>query len=495
MFSRGQTARRVVSSLRFDTGKQGSRHLSLAYVQTIVCYVLTVALLCLPAVWNGFPLMYDDVGGYLERWPTGSLGLGRSAVYGLLLWVSRRCYFVPVVILQALVTSFVVDRALRIFLGSRSGWMLPIVMLGVAVTSGAAFFVSKAIPDAWEAPAVLALHLLVWHSNSLTAFELFAMSGIVSVAGASHMAILGVISGLSVLNLLAFQARRKLSIRPTGIVIASVAAGSGIVLLLFVDVVVAGRFALTPGGEALLLGRLVKEGTANEVLSEECPRGDWQLCAYKDELPPYSEAFLWDSSSPLQKIGGLDDERTQREVRSIIVRSLLDHPIEHFRRAIELTAQQFVDVGTGFVMEPVMSWHARWVLDRYAPWVIGAHDSAQQQTQSIDLSLWSDYIVVPVSIGSSLALPFLAVWLWRRNCRHQAALVVAVLCALIGNAAICGVMVGSSDRYQARLVWLATLALVLALMPTRNEETAPDVCDDSKCEDLTERKCGRQYLD
>ena len=34
--------------------------------------------------------------------------------------------------------------------------------------------------------------------------------------------------------------------------------------------------------------------------------------------------------------------------------------------------------------------------------------------------------------------------------------------ALMGNAAICGVIVGSNDRYQARLAWLATLTIGLA---------------------------------
>lgn len=89
-------------------------------------YVLALALLSLPALWNGFPLMFDDVGGYLERWPTGTLGLGRSAVYGLLLWTTRWASFLPVVLLQAFVTTFVVDCALRVFGAGRSPWILQV---------------------------------------------------------------------------------------------------------------------------------------------------------------------------------------------------------------------------------------------------------------------------------------------------------------------------------------------------------------------------------
>ena len=150
--------------------------------QTIVrdaaAYVVAVVLLCLPAFWNGFPLMFDDVGGYLERWPTGTLGLGRSTVYGLLLWSTRSAAFIPVIVLQALVTTFVVDRAIRVFVGpGRPRWLLPSVIAAIATTSGVALFVSKVIPDAWAAPGVLALDL-AWHAATYR----LALLGIVTVA-------------------------------------------------------------------------------------------------------------------------------------------------------------------------------------------------------------------------------------------------------------------------------------------------------------------------
>src|ERR1700730_4276113 len=132
---------------------------------------LSIALLCMPALWNGFPLIFDDVGGYLERWPTGSLGLGRSAVYGLLLWITRWVAFGPVVWIQALVTVFVVDCARRSFWPGQSPWALPGIVTALGLTSGVAFFVCKLIPDAWAAPGILAFHLLAWHSETLTKLE------------------------------------------------------------------------------------------------------------------------------------------------------------------------------------------------------------------------------------------------------------------------------------------------------------------------------------
>jgi hypothetical protein len=441
------------------------------HLSWVAAYGLSIALLCMPALWNGFPLIFDDVGGYLERWPTGSLGLGRSAVYGLLLWITRWVAFGPVVWIQALVTVFVVDCARRSFWPGQSPWALLGIVTALGLTSGVAFFVCKLIPDAWAAPGILAFHLLAWHSETLTKLERVGLAIIIAFAGASHMAIFGVLAGLSILNGVAWLARRRLRLAPTGIAAAAIATWSGMVLLLAVNLVVAERFAFTPGGAILLLGGLIEDGMAGEVLADECPRIDWQLCGFRNELPAYSEAFIWDPNSPLQKIGGPNDPRAMREITSIVVRSLLTHKVEHIERAAALTIEQFFDIATNDCMEPVTSWHTRWTFARYAPWLLPYYDAARQQSEVINLSLWSDWIAVPVNMGASLGLPALAVLAWRRKRRREAVLLVMLCMALAANALICGTVASPNDRYQARLVWLATLALGLT-GPTLSLRTA-----------------------
>jgi hypothetical protein len=447
-----------------------------ASLPRIMAYVLAIALLCLPALWNSFPLMFDDVGGYLERWPTGTLGLGRSTLYGLLLWTTRWASFLPVVLLQALVTTFVVDCALRAFGGGRSPWTLPVAMAAIIMTSGAAFFASKLIPDSWAAPGVLALHLVAWRIDSLTKFESAAMAVIVAIAGASHMATLGVLAGLSLLEVIAWLLRRKLHIAPRGLWLALAATWSGLALLLVTDALVAKRFVPTPGGSVFLLGRLLEDGMLGKILAEECPRRAWRLCSFRNELPTYAEAFIWDANSPLWKLGDVDDPRMKREVASIIARSLLDHPFEHIERATILTVEQFFDTGVGGSMEPVGSSHARWTLMRYASWVLPRHDAARQQVETIDLTWWSDWVVVPVAVTASILLPMLAVFSWRQHCRQEALLATMLFLVLVGNAAICGVMSSPNDRYQARLVWLAPLAIGLTMQSTRRRSETTGSC-------------------
>jgi hypothetical protein len=425
---------------------------------------LAVALLSLPALWNGLPLVYDDVGGYLERWPTHSLGLGRSVPYGLLLWVTAPAFWVPVVILQAAVTVFVIDRCLMVFGVRRSPWIVPVAVALIAATSGAAFFVSQVIPDAWAAPGVLALHLLACHADALSRRDRVALAAIVAFAGAAHMAILAVLGGLTLVYALAWIVGERLRVAVPGLAGAIAAVGAGVALLLSADLAVTGRLAPTPGGDVILFGRLVQTGAVGKILARECPRDDWRLCAFRAELPALVEDFLWSENSPLARIGGWDDAAAKREMASIIRRSVVDDPIGHVAEAMALTARQFVTLDITHVMGRVGSWALRSTLEQHAPWLVQPFDNSRQQSGAVDLAVWSSWIVTPVSIVGSFSLPIVAFVFWRRGKRRAALLPAMVFVALVGNAFVCGVISGPSDRYQARLVWLAPLAAGVAVL-------------------------------
>lgn len=450
-------------------------------VRRAAAYAAAVAILLAPAIWNRFPIMYDDVGGYLDRWPTGTLGNGRSIPYGLLLWVTRDAWFIPAILLQAGVTVWIVGRSLKIFGLGRSPWAIVPACAALAGFSGAAFFCSQVLPDAWAAPAVLALHLLAWHPDRFTRAERTAAAAVIAFAGAAHMATLGVLAGLALVYLMAWLSRDRLGVAPLGVWHAASATAAGLVLLLAADGFVAGRFALTPGGDVYLFGRLTESGLVGTTLREHCPRDDWHLCAYQDALPKTADELLWEDGSPLWNIGGWDDPRARAEMQSITLRSLLDHPLAHMRNAAALTAEQFLTVGTANSIAPIGSWHLGAMIDAYAPWLKAPFAASRQQRETIDLAWWSAWIVIPVTLAGCFALPLITAAAWRRH-RHAALLAIAVLLALAGNAFICGVFSGPHDRYQARLAWLGPLAAVLALAAMRRQRSARGGADGGVCD-------------
>ncbi len=52
--------------------------------------------------------------------------------------------------------------------------------------------------------------------------------------------------------------------------------------------------------------------------------------------------------------------------------------------------------------------------------------------------------------------------IWRREFDDLTLLSGTVSLALLGNAFICGVISGPHDRYGARMVWIATLVVLIA---------------------------------
>ena len=70
-------------------------------------------LLIAPALWNGFPLLQYDTGGYLARWYEGILVPSRAVVYGLMLNAGVPLAFWPVLLVQAAATVWVIALMLR----------------------------------------------------------------------------------------------------------------------------------------------------------------------------------------------------------------------------------------------------------------------------------------------------------------------------------------------------------------------------------------------
>src|SRR5262245_35350801 len=87
---------------------RASRRTSIA--GTLVCALLLLA----PALWNGYPLLQYDTGGYLARWYEGYLVPSRSTVFGLFLHIGEGVHFWPELILQAGCTAWVISLVLRV---------------------------------------------------------------------------------------------------------------------------------------------------------------------------------------------------------------------------------------------------------------------------------------------------------------------------------------------------------------------------------------------
>ncbi|HEY1545478.1 MAG TPA: hypothetical protein VGG01_24005, partial [Xanthobacteraceae bacterium] len=98
-------------------------------VNWAVAAIAAIVTLLAPALWNGFPLLEYDTGGYLARWFEGTLVPSRSTVYGLFAVAGWPLDFWPVLVLQAAATVWVLALVLRSYgFGGRPWTLLALVV-------------------------------------------------------------------------------------------------------------------------------------------------------------------------------------------------------------------------------------------------------------------------------------------------------------------------------------------------------------------------------
>jgi hypothetical protein len=434
--------------------------------------ILSMALLIAPAIWNGFPLLQWDTGGYLARWYEGTLVISRGVTYGLMLNAGAPLSFWPVLLLQSALTIWIVALTLRAHgLGRR-----PLLLLGViavlSVATTLPWLTAILLTDIFCGLGVLALYLLLLRSDTLSRNERVGLMLLIAVAAATHSATLAVLMALMAAAVFVWLVdRRRMPARVLARGIVSLALG---VLLVFgTNYIVAKRLAWTPGGFSLSFGRMLQDGIVKKYLDAHCPDTRLKLCAYKDELPRDADVWFWGSDlfDKLGRFAGLD-----KEMETIALRCLADYPGLQLQSAIMDTAKQLVDVHTG---EGVLNtiWHTYGIIERDTPQLVPAMRAARQQRTGISFAAVND-LHYPLALLAMALLPII-VWLaWRRKLPAEIGELAAVcVLALLANAFVCGAMSNPHDRYGARMVWLAGFAAAVALVRVLERDREPQARD------------------
>jgi hypothetical protein len=413
-------------------------------------------MLLTPALWNGFPLLQWDTGGYLARWYEGYLVPSRSTVFGLYLHYGEDSGFWLNLGLQALATLWILQLTLRVFSMARPARLIAL-SIALILTTALPWLASMLLTDIFAGLSVLSLFILVLHGDKISTIEKCLLFAFTAFAAATHSATLGVLFGLCCAGWMVRPLLRE-RIAISGLAQGSLTIVAGAAMLLAANFALSGQLAWTPGGSGVAFGRMLQDGIVARYLRDHCPRQHFKLCPYRNELPPTADDFLWGDSmfDTLSRFKGMNEE-----MGFIALHSLAEYPLWQAEAAITATAQQLVHVATG---EGTIGWlpHTYGIIERYVPAQAAPMRAARQQHWDIDFAA-INWIHVPVALVS-LLLVFAITGraIWRRRLDDLALLAATVSLAMLGNAFICGVISGPHDRYGARLVWIATFVVLLA---------------------------------
>jgi hypothetical protein len=219
-----------------------------------------------------------------------------------------------------------------------------------------------------------------------------------------------------------------------------------------------GELAWTPGGYGVAFGRMMQDGIVARYLRDHCPQTNFKLCPYRDQLPATADDFLWGHSmfDKLGRFKGLNDE-----MGFITLHSLVEYPRWQAEAAIAATAQQLAHVATGEGTTSGIP-HTYGIIERYIPAQLKPMRAARQQHWDINFAA-VNWLHIPVALISTvLVFAMFGLAIWRREFDDLTLFAGTVSLALLGNAFICGVISGPHDRYGARMVWIATLVVLIA---------------------------------
>jgi hypothetical protein len=342
------------------------------------------------------------------------------------------------------------------------------ISLLLILSTALPWLASMLLTDIFAGLSVLSLFLLVIGGQRTSALEKITLFVFTAFAAATHSATLGVLLGLCVAGWMARPwLGRRLPI--AGLVQASLTVVAGGLMLVSANHALAGKWAWTPGGTGVAFGRMMQDGIVARYLNDHCPREAFKLCPYRNELPASADEFLWGKSmfNTLGRFEGMNDE-----MGTIVVGSLKDYPAWQAGAALRALGQQLLHVATG---EGTNGWipHTRGIIERYIPSQAAPMRAARQQRWALDFDT-INWLHVPVALASMLALVvLLGHALIHRRLDDLTLLAATVTLALLGNAFICAVISGPHDRYGARMVWVATFVVLMALARRFGEDSKP----------------------
>jgi hypothetical protein len=419
-----------------------------------VCGLISVAL------YNGYPTVFSDTGGYLL---TGKFFVALApfrapgyAIFTALTSLGISAWYI-VAAQAAMVVYVLYEACLFLVDGDRKFadlCFLASVCALVALTS-LPWLVSLVMPDVFAAVLFLCAFLLTF-SGELSVARQIALAAIFAVSAAAHSS-LPPIAILFVAALLILRQFRN-SQAP------EFPAKSALAWLL-VPILAAGfltaelnremglGFVTSPSRNAFLLARLFGDGLSADFLHDNCPQSRLISCRYLSHLPASQEHFLfWDPLYPELRNGHQD------EMEKIVRGTIQAYPLRFAIDSAKDTLLQLVNFRTG---DEIRSFGAReWnngVIPRVFPSDWQAFMNSREYHDRL-LPLANGAAVLDTTVfWASLAICLLMAGSGRFE--RVNLFFYSALAYLVINAAVCATFAGVYDRYQNRVAWMIPFCL------------------------------------
>ncbi|MEO8558523.1 MAG: hypothetical protein ABI439_05630 [Rhodospirillales bacterium] len=435
------------------------------FLQIVAATLISAAILALPAVVNGYPLVFYDTADYLEMSFTFEPIVYRTMPYAVLLMPAHlHISLWLVVALQCLIAAWVIGATIRAFVPRSSPWTAPLVVAVLSLLTALPWYTGQLMPDFLGGLLILALATLVFARAALLLPEKIGLALVAVLAAACHSSYMLLAVGLAACAIIGWLWIWK-RLRPgwAFVVLPVLVALAGIGTVGSVHYLASGRAYISQTGDVFLLARFIQDDLVGKYLDRVCPSPDYVLCQHRNDLPKSANDFLWAYDNLLDKMGGW--EKAEDEARRIVRGSLAAFPLDHARAALHDVAQQLVMFrsGDGTWSQTTASAVIVW---RYFPTELNAYLNSFQQNDRFDFDRINQFHI-PAALAGVVGIFLMGAIAWRRRDFAGAGLAVVIVLGLLGNAVICSVLSNPGDRYASRMMWLGLFGTMVLIARAR----------------------------
>jgi hypothetical protein len=394
-----------------------------------------------------------------------SVMAGRSIYYGALLYLGHiLSNFWLVIFTQATLFLYLsytlLTKCLRI-----SFVAFACVTVITLVATPLSFFICFLMPDVFAGFLILGAVILIGFWDSLEYRDRVILSLIVlysALTHTSHLLLLFLLVSGVVVTFIFIRGKVEpyRSIRSSLLVLLALC-----LLGVFGELAFSYGVRLTIGAYPVrppfLMARLIADGPGYDFLRKHCARKSYSVCKYLDRLPASDGDFLW-STSPTKGVFRVADLPTRKMLSSEQIPFAIDvfrsDPAGVIASAGKDFFSQFVTIKLNTyptdLNEHFEANLPPFYLDTMVRSRIAMNDGLLRDLTTVYASTYFLSLFALSVTGVTFFWPKLQKKLHISLQRKWGRILILVALAMIGNAAICGILSAPAARYQTRIAWI-----------------------------------------
>ncbi|MCK6611720.1 MAG: hypothetical protein L6Q78_11835 [Bacteroidia bacterium] len=341
-----------------------------------IILILIGTILTIPSLLNGFPLVFSDTGTYIYSGFQLLIPEDRPINYGIFIWLFS-FYKYPILI-PIFQNIFSIAPLIRIQTIKKFTQLQKIItILFLVLFTPFIYYTNLVTPDFAIFPALTFLYLSYIESNTI----LKILSIIISFFLFSfHLGfIFPLILTIPAIALTALFSKSRVKHRNLLITIFLSTS-----LILFENYLQNKTYTFSKRGYLFVTAKLVGSDGFSEGVRDFCRENPKNLiCNYVDSFPSNGSDFLWNSSSPLYKIGGWN--YGEKEFKDLNLKLYTDP--KYFKSTLKLIWQDLISqtftINFGNEIDPYLENSAPYfsVKDYYPNYLEDYLDSLQNSSE------------------------------------------------------------------------------------------------------------------